>query len=351
MGEYMLYPASQNSRWVRSVALIFCALIAFNGMAPAALAAPTLDRLMADFGFHKDDVQRVHDGEMVKTTTKETSDREIATVMVFLVKAPVKTILSAFEAGMFFHYDPQVQASVEINGDGALEDFKSLVLEPGGDKEAQRYLDAAPGSTLNLSTSEIAAFRALRASGTTGQPQVEQQLRQMLLARYRAYRSQGLEGIAPYARGEDEQTQPAEALRSATQFAKALNKYAPSFYAVLLKYPQEQPPGLSERFFWLRYAMDGRPNFTLRHRLAMPIDETYVVADREYYVGFDYNETQAIAGFLPIAEGTAVVYEDRTTTDQLGGFAASGKQAIGRSILAKEIGDILQKVRVELKDR
>jgi hypothetical protein len=97
--------------------------------------------------------------------------------------------------------------------------------------------------------------------------------------------------------------------------------------------------------------MDGRPNFTLRHRLAMPLDETYVVADREYYVGFDYNETQAIAGFLPIAEGTAAVYLDRTTTDQLGGFGASAKQAIGRSVLAKEIGEILQKVRVELKDQ
>jgi hypothetical protein len=83
----------------------------------------------------------------------------------------------------------------------------------------------------------------------------------------------------------------------------------------------------------------------------MPLDETYVVADREYYVGFDYNGTQAIAGFLPNAEGTAVVYVDRTTTDQLGGFGASAKQAIGRSVLARQIGEILQRVRGELKDR
>jgi len=346
----MLSFASQNCR-VRAVTMLCCALAALSGTAAPARAAPTLDELMADLGFGKDDVRRVQDGEMVKTTTKETSDREIATVMVFLLKAPVKKIIGAFEVGMFFRYDPQVQDSVEIHGNGALEDFKSLVLEPGAEKETQRYLDAAPGNTLNLSSSEIAAFQALRASGTAGQPQVEQAIRQMLLARYRAYRSQGLEGIAPYARGENEQTQPAEALRSATGIAKTLNKYAPSFYAVLMKYPQEQPPGLSERFFWLRYAMDGRPNFTLRHRLAMPLDDAYVVADREYYVGFGYNETQALAALLPIAEGTAAVYVDRTTTDQLGGFGASAKQAIGRSVLAKQIGEIFQKLRGELKDQ
>jgi hypothetical protein len=251
---------------------------------------------------------------------------------------------------MFFRYDPQVQDSVEIHGNGTLEDFKSLILEPGGDKEARRYLEAAPGSALNLSTTEMAAFQALRAGGPSGQRQVEQALRQMLLARYRAYRSQGLEGIAPYARGENEKTQPADALRSATEVAECVKKYAPSFYAVLMRYPQELPPGLSERFFWLRYSMAGRPNFTLRHRLAMPLDNAYVVADREYYVGFDYNETQAIAALLPIAEGTAAVYVDRTTTDQLGGFGASAKQAIGRSVLAKQIGEIFQKLRVELKD-
>jgi hypothetical protein len=42
---------------------------------------------------------------------------------------------------------------------------------------------------------------------------------------------------------------------------------------------------------------------------------------------------------------------DHTTTDQLGGFGASAKQSIGRSLLAKQIGQIFQKVRAELKDQ
>jgi hypothetical protein len=110
-------------------------------MAAQALAAPTLDELMAAFGFGKDDVQRVRDGEMVKTTTKETSDREIATVMVFLVKAPVKTIISAFEAGMFFHYDPR-------------------------SKRASRFMETVRSRTSNPSSSSRAETRRPSATST-----------------------------------------------------------------------------------------------------------------------------------------------------------------------------------------
>jgi hypothetical protein len=336
--------ARTDRSFVRRFAVALCTFFVFGGMAAPAIAQPTLEQLMADFGFSKDDLQRVYNGEMVKTTTQETSDREIAAVIVFLIKAPTKELIGSFEVGTFFHDDPQVQASVEIRGDGTLDDFKSLVLQPGGAKETQRYLDAAPGTTLNLSNSEIAGFQALRESGTATQAQVEQAIRQMLLTRYQTYRSQGLAGIAPYARGDGQETQPANALRSATEVSRA-KKYVPPFYAVLKNYPKERPPELIERFFWIRYAMDGRPNFTLRHRMAMPIADGYVIADREYYVGFDYNETQAIAAMLPVKEGTAAFYVNRTTTDQLGGFAASAKQAIGRSVLAKQLGDIFQKLR------
>jgi len=106
---------------------------------------------------------------------------------------------------------------------------------------------------------------------------------------------------------------------------------------------------VSERLFWIRYAMDGRPNFSLRQRLAMPVDDAYLVADREYYVGFGYNETQAVGGLLPVTDGTAVVYVNRTTTDQLGGIGASAKQAIGRNLLARQIGEIFEKSRAAIQ--
>jgi len=336
----------RSSKLNGGATLAVCALVALCGTVTPALAVPTLDELMAGFDFSKDDVQRVRNGELVKTTTKETSERELAAVMVFLVKAPVPKLLGSLKAGPSSRNDPQVQAVTEISTDGAFVNPKAVALQPGGEKEAKRYLEAEPGDTLNLSTAEIASFAALKGAA---QPQVEDAVRQMLLARYQAYRSQGLAGIAPYARGKDKQSQPADDLRRATEAAKGVKKYASAFYDLLMNYPQGAPAGLKQEFFCIRYAMGGRPVFALRQRLAMPLEDAYVVADRDFYVSHDYNDTQAVGALLPVEGGTVVVYVGRTTTDQLGGFGASAKQAIGRNMMAKQISEIFEKARAGLK--
>jgi len=337
----------------RFAAIALSALVALSVAGAPAVALPTLDELMADFAFSKDDVQRVRNGELVKTTTKETSDREIAAVMVFLVKAPVQKLLASLKGGPSSRNDPQLQAVTEISAEGTLVDPKVVVLQPGSNKETQRYLSAEPGDTLNLSTAEIASFTKLKGAGQpqAAQPQVEDAVRQMLLARYQAYRSQGLAGIATYARGKDKQSQAADDLRRATEAAKGVKKYAPAFYDVLMNYPQGTPTGLTQHFFCIRYALSGRPNFVLRQRLAMPLGDAYVVADRDFYVSHDYNDTQAVGALLPVENGTVVVYLNRTTTDQLGGFGASAKQAIGRNMMAKQISEIFEKARAGLKNK
>ncbi len=346
---------NHSSRWssARAAAMALCAVVALCSAATRALAVPTLEEVMAGFDFSKDDVQKVRDGELVKTTTKETSDRELAAVMVFLVKAPVQKLLTSLQGGPSKRNDPQVQAVTEINAEGAFVDPKVVALQPGGDKETRRYLDAEPGDTLNLSAAEIASFAALKGAGQpqAALPQVEDAVRHMLLARYQAYRSQGLAGIAPYARGKDKQSQPADDLRRYTEAAKGVKKYAPTFYDVLMNYPQGTPPGLTQRFFCIRYAMGGRPVFALRQRLAMPLEDAYVLADRDFYVSHDYNDTQAVGALLPVENGTVVLYLNRTTTDQLGGFGASAKQAIGRNMMAKQISEIFEKARAGLKDQ
>jgi hypothetical protein len=308
---------------------------------------------MAEFAFSKGDVQRVRNGELVDTTREATSDRELVVVMAFLVKEPVRKLIGSLAGAPSPRNDPQVQSASEIKGDGTLDELQAVVLQPGGAKETQRYLDAAPGDSLNLSDAEIATFAALKGAGGGGQAQarVEESLRAMLLSRYHAYRSQGLSGIAPYARGRDKQSRPAEDLRRATEAAKATKKYTPAFYDVLMSYPRDNPVGLTQYFFCIRYAMSGRPNFALRHRLAIAVDDAYVVADRDFYVSSGYNDTQAIAGLLPVENGTVVVYLARTTTDQLGGFGASAKQAIGRSLMARQLTAIFEKYRTGAKDK
>src|SRR5262249_12308286 len=101
----------------RAMALIAFGAIGLCGTATRARALPTLAQLMADFEFSQDDIQQVRNGQLVRTNTKETSERELAAVMVFLVKAPIPKLLGALKAGPNKQNDPQVQAVTEISED------------------------------------------------------------------------------------------------------------------------------------------------------------------------------------------------------------------------------------------
>ena len=312
-----------------------------SSVALPSLAAPTVAEMAAEVGLSPAALAQVEKGEIIETTPTDRADRELAIGMVFLVRAPVMQVVKAFQGGADLKADPHVTALHEVSGPGTLADFADLRLTPQGSAEAQRFLTATPGQTLNLSTAEIAAFRAL---GAAHQPEVEAQLRSLLLARYQAYRARGLDGSAPYDRGDGVQRDPAEELRRDSA-AKILGKHSPAFREVLLHYPAARPAGLDECFFWLAYDRDERPTLTLRHRLALPMDDAFVVADREFYVSQGYNAGQAHAAFLPAQNGTMVFYVTRTSTDRASGFGASAKHAIGRHLMTREIQGIFNRMR------
>lgn len=316
-----------------------------------ALAADvaSLDGVIADVGLQAGVAARIRRGELVHSDPKESSEREMAVGLTFLVHQTPAQVVTAFRATIDLKANPQLSTSVPIGGAGTAADFASLVLEPQGAAEAQRYRTAGPGDTLNLSPEEIKAFNALTTAADGAKLQVEAQLKLLLLSRYQTYLSNGLRGMAPYAR-RGGLCNPADELRRASDAARLLKKYAPALQQLLLSYPQGQPAGLEEHFYWLRYELDGRPNFTLRHRLALPAGEAFVVADREFYVSHGYNTLQAFAVLVPVPEGTAVVYRARVSTDQVAGFGSSMKKGIGRSVMAKQLTNIFERTRDAFKE-
>ncbi|HVO23028.1 MAG TPA: hypothetical protein VMW56_05310 [Candidatus Margulisiibacteriota bacterium] len=336
----MIEPSSTETMHCRLIVLLV--IVVLRSLVPLpSLAAPTVADLAAEVGLTPETLAQVEQGEIVETTPTDRSDRELAIGMVFLVRAPVTRAVQAFQHANDLKTDPHLIALHELSGAGTLADFQDLRLAPHGSAEAERYLHATPGETLNLSTAEIAAFRAL---GAVGQPEVEAQLRAMLLARYQAYRTQGLDGTAPYDRGDGVRRSLAEELRRHSA-AKILGKHSPAFRDVLLHYPATRPAGLEERFFWLVYDLDDRPTLTLRHRMALPMGDAFVVADREFYVSQGYNAVQAHAALLPAKDGTMVFYVTRTSTDRASGFGASAKHAIGRRMMTQEIQSTFNRMR------
>lgn len=326
---------------LRTLMPIVAALVVRAAVADGSF---TVDQVMEDLNLPADTAERIRSGEMAHSDPTESSEREMAVGLTFLVQQPLAEVLRAFRATVDLKADPQLSTSVPIRGPGTLADFASLVLDPDGVPEAKRYITAHAGDTLNLSAEEIQTFNGLAAADGDPKARVEDQLKRLLLDRYQAYLTNGLNGVAPYARGSGPR-EPSEELRRATQSSRILKLHAPALQQVLLSYPAVKPAGLEEHFYWLCYNLDGRPNYTLRQRMALAVGEVFATADREFYVSHGYNTSQAIAGLIPVPEGTLVVYQSRVSTDQVAGFASSMKKGIGRSVMAKQLTDIFERSR------
>jgi hypothetical protein len=306
-------------------------------------AKPSADQVLTDMGFSAGDKQRVLNGEFITRDGTAVSERDLSVVMAFLVKTSPDNLSKQIVAGKLITADSQVQAYGKFSPAGSLTDLAGLQITGA---VAQTLVNARAGESLNLSSAEIAAFNALQGS-TSLQQAAQAQLRQTLLARYQSYRASGLEGIASYDRGNGSVSNPAGELRKASTAARGLQQYLPAFYAVLSEYPRKTMPGLQQHLFWTFYNIDGTPTFVLTHILAAADGNARAVVQRQYYVSTGYNAEQAVAGFLPVQEGTLVAYANHTFTDQVAGFGGSVKRNIGRSVMLKKLKEVFEAARTK----
>lgn len=305
-------------------------------------AQPSADEILEAAGFSHEDKQRILAGEMVGGDVKAVSDRDLSVLLGFIVKTSPDELAKQVLAGTLSKSDEQLTARGDISHAGSLEDFAQLRLVQGGSEVAKTYVNISGGDKLNLATDEIAAFNALK-SQTDATQAVERQLHKMLLTRYQSYRSSGLAGIPPYDRG-GKSADAAGDLRKASE-APVLKRFFPAVQGVLMDYPKATVPGLTENFFWVNNKIDDQPTYALTHVLSAPEGAARIVVQRQFYVGRSYNVEQAIAGFLPVQQGTIVVYVNHTFTDQVSGFGGSAKRGIGRSLLASTLKKSFEKAR------
>jgi hypothetical protein len=309
----------------------------FLSLASAAGAQPAdTAKVMTALGFPADSIAQVKAGKMVKTDLKSSDERELAIGLAFIVKEKPSEFAHEMVGGLLEKVDPNVEAHGSLSGAGTLDQFAGLKL---GDL-ADKYGNAKAGSDLNLSAAEIKALQALKGKPAAA---LEQEVHKQLLARYQAYHAKGLAGIAPYARGKGERSGAAD-LRSATKAASAVKGAAPAYYDTLLNYPKKPASGFDEVYNWQRYKAHGDSTLILTHGFTMQDGESYHALQRQFYVSGGYNVEQAMAAFLPIAEGTLVVYVGRTSTDQVAGFGGGTKRSMGAKIMASQLEGLYAKV-------
>jgi hypothetical protein len=244
------------------------------------------------------------------------------------------------EGGILDEVDDQTIAFLMLPENPTLESFAGLSLRVD---DIEDFAHAKAGTTLNLSAGEIETL------GNLGQDppaaEIESFVRAALLARVQAYKAKGLAGIAPYQRSKSKTRMAAEELKSATLASQTVKEIAPGSHKLLLEYPAAIPIGMEEAYRWSYFIAHGEPTIALTHSLYIPEGESWIVVQRQFYVSRGYNSEQAIAAFVPIAEGTALFYINRTSTDQVAGFGGSAKRSIGSKLLASQLKALFAKVR------
>lgn len=321
--------------------LAVCA--ALLGAGTAGAEPPTAQELLKRLGIPEAAAREALDGSFVSHSLEPSNERELTAGFVFVVPGITPgELMPMLNEGLVDRVDPNVVATAFVGNPATAAEFAKLDLRPDPGKQARAFASAKPGSDLNLSSDEIAAFQQLDGGNVAA---VEKQVRAMLLARMQSYQQQGLAGLAPYARGGQDSRSPADDLRSASNAAKVLREEMPNAHQLMLAYPKGKPGDIQETFRWQQILAHGEPTLILAHNFALPDGDAWVVVQRQLYVSTGYNCEQAVAAFLPIQDGTAVFYANRTSTDQVTGFGGGAKRSIGGKVLAGQLQELFEKVR------
>ncbi len=314
--------------------------------------------IMKHLGFDEDDYDDLMKGEIISTKIKEGSDKELAVSVALLVKGATTQMASqlvrdgkTIEVGRDFLAFQSLESAPPSEGD-----FAELGLDEGELKEVAKLLKVKKGSEFNFSEAEIEQFqkvaKGLRGRNPSRDPAVREAInetmRSVLLERCRAYQKSGLQGIAPYARSGRKTADPAKELALAIKEDAILPEHLKAFQQALKQYPKGGGETIENDFYWVKRTVQKRPTFILAHRMTMTTPDVFLNAERQFYVGHDYNSLHLVAGCVPVEGGVVVFYRNRTSTDQVAGFGSGMKKGIGRGQMKDSIVEHFETIKRQL---
>ena len=280
----------------------------------------TADGLIGYLGFHAGERQRLLEGEIVSAELPEDDAGRLGVSVAVRIGVWLPDLLEQLRTDRVFEVDPHVLDFGRIEDrEPTIDDFRGVGFGPDEWGEVQAYLETGPGDALNFSDPEIERFARLRADLGAGRDRlaategVEQTLREVLLERLRAYRADGLRGIAPYARPDGVHSDPAGELRVLGE-DNALARAQPDLYRAFLDYPASPCPDTEQRFYWVRRRIGTRAAFLLAHVLLYSSEERGIFVVRHFYVSAAYEALQFVMGCLPHDHDCLLVGSQRLAT-------------------------------------
>jgi hypothetical protein len=341
-----------HARWSLPSVLSLAVAVARADPAPF-----TIDEAAGCLGLSPKQMAEARGGKIVSGDFPELTDKELAIAVAMVVDGPIAEVAEAVRSSSMFELNPNVLSFGDLgDGDPSAAGFEAVEFTADERSEIRGLLDAEPGSEFNLSMPEIRRFESLRERlppNCERDPEcatvVVEEYRGVLLERLRAYHEGGTNAVAPYAREGGETADPAQELRTAAQACVLLEQRFPELQRALVEYPRYAVEGVESRFHWVKQRVRGRPAFVLQHRMLFARPDALLGVERDFYVGHSFNSLLVMGGALPLENRTMVFYVNRTSTDQVAGFAKATRHSLGRKHLREQVIEDLERIRAEFE--
>jgi hypothetical protein len=333
---------------------VFAMLLGLATARPAALAGAAettpgqdaLDRLQLP----AEQRQRLLRDDVVSYPVTEYGDRDLAVGLALFVRASPARLVEYLVSGQLLARDALILAHGPMPDASQPAALPAVGFSADERNEAERLLDAGPGTRFNLSPREIEMFRSLRGPpGSVTVEQISERYRALLRDRSLAYQRDGLAGIAPYARAGGALTDPAAELRLAIADADRVPGFGPQLREALTRYPADRPSPATNRLYWVRRRVQRRPHLSLLHQMVFAGPEVAVHVERYFYAGHSYNAAQIITGAFGYGDGTVVFATSHFPTDEVLGVVNRLKRSVGHSQLGDEMRKRLEGVRLAFR--
>ena len=271
----------------------------------------------------------------------------VAAGAMLLVKAPeAGAVVDAFLHAETFLRIHRVQRYQALEGGSVeLAAFSTMPLPALG---RLQELVKAPARNLNLSTAEAEKLKSLSPTASDLESRVRSTLAEIFAARLGAYARQGLPGVQPYVRVNGEVVNPAIGLRNAIRGLAFLDDEFPGFVDALGAPTNGPSSRLTRQYYWMERRVETESVLALSAELRRRDAPAAIGADVHFYASREYNAMLTLIGVIPYGKEWMVFSVNHTFTDQVQGFGSSARRAIGRDLVATELGKQLAETRRRL---
>ncbi len=311
----------------------------------------TADGMLSYVGFDPKDRERLRAGEIVTLTLQEGRQKGLAFAVAARIERPLEEVYEACLAGRAVEFDPRIRAFGALGDrDATPADFEAAGYGPGEEEEVAALLRARPDGPFNLSAGELERFEALGRRFPEPSPSnkaidaVNEAIRDVLFERYRAYRSAGLDGIAPYVRAGGTETRLDEMHRVSLAPDSLLMEEFPDFGRALLDYPKSSA-GTESRFYWINHKLSDHPGFNLTHHLFLPGEDFAAVSARTFFVSRDVDGFQILVGLARQGDETLLFSSQRMSSEQLAGILRDDQRKDLRAEMEAAARGIIEALR------